>query len=426
MAIVQIEYGLSLERWIRNLQIHVNDYTNCLRTLVSAIYFAKLGMIHPELISPKRISEIAEKVRKLNPDSEFPVPRGEIRSEELAAISSIRVGHAENRLIFELRIPLLMRTHFTTYKMHPCSVLQKYDERDDQFAYIIPKNPYLTISSDHELYMTTDDMYMTHCKQSRHYQICSPNQPLFRTISQPTCESSLLTAPTQEALSSCDIRLTSTLDPVWIYLNVLKGWLYSTAVSEPLKLICDGNLTETIPLGGAGILQVRPGCSARTTYISLTGIEIIKDAEQYFYTPSVSLEVSNLIPEIRELYRQNHGEPAQHLNPGQSVGTKYKQRETSLNQLVTELNEMETHHRERTVHRPLLYSAIGGTALLTIAITLYLFKIQTMRACAQAIRCCRPKRKYDPESASEQTPSDESATQQTPPPVVPKRTLPAQ
>ena len=157
-----------------------------------------------------------------------------------------------------------------------------------------------------------------------------------------------------------------------------------------MQVICSGMKDELITMEGTGILQLRQGCIAKTTYVTLIGIQHLESQEQYLYQPNLLLNISEILPQIHKYHD---------VRP---LDTKYERAsnivEDTISGIEEKLEEIGRHHRNKRFSNHLLH---GGLTLLSI------FALGLLLYCTRGIiwrllstwNCKRRKPRTPPDAA---------------------------
>ena len=141
---------------------------------------------------------------------------------------------------------------------------------------------------------------------------------------------------------------------------------------------------------GTGILQLKQGCIAKTTYVTLIGIQHLESREQYLYQPNLLLNISELLPEIHK-YHDIRPLDAKYKNTFTTV-------EDTMSEVEEKLDEIGRHHRNKKVSTHLLHGGLTMSSILALGILLYYFRTGVGR-----VRSLLPCRKWKPRTPPEET-----------------------
>ena len=103
-------------------------YQDIFKTLTQAVHEARLGHLHPSLLSTGRLQQVIRQITDLRPSYEFPIPIAHARADKLAEIVSVRLGFKQNKFLIEISIPLLNKFPTELYKIHSVPIRQFRDQ----------------------------------------------------------------------------------------------------------------------------------------------------------------------------------------------------------------------------------------------------------------------------------------------------------
>ena len=96
--------------------------------MTQAIHSARLGHLHPSLLTTSSLQNTIRRVNDIHPGYEFPIPIMHARADKLSEIASVKLGFRENNFLAEIRIPLLNKFATEVYQMHPVPIPQQHQE----------------------------------------------------------------------------------------------------------------------------------------------------------------------------------------------------------------------------------------------------------------------------------------------------------
>ena len=198
--------------------------------------------------------------------------------------------------MISIDIPLLERTTYRLYKIHPYPVFQNLVGNITGTAYILPKESYIALSYDDQKFILVNQEYHDLCTKTIFHTICDANQPIYTTSISQFCEIQMLIKPSTETFKKCDIRIILHKETFWTQILSLQAGLYSKNKPELLSISCPNQKPVRKIINNSGLLRLGSGCTAMTTSITLTGITVYKTNEEYIYSPEISLNLTNISP----------------------------------------------------------------------------------------------------------------------------------
>ena len=131
-------------------RIETERYMAVCGKYIKIISASRNGKLDPDILSMAQLSEISREVQLRAPDSEFPLGLGSLYSEMLTRIAHVDLVWHRRRIIILIHIPLLERTEYNLYGMHPWLVPQEGNYTGS--AHIVPTMPYVAVSTDRRVY----------------------------------------------------------------------------------------------------------------------------------------------------------------------------------------------------------------------------------------------------------------------------------
>lgn len=411
LASIKREWNQVTEQfYFKDLRILANQientlvsFLNTLEHIIDAIMFAKLGLIHPELLTPARLEHAIKIFINQQKNYLFPIPLDEVHKGELEKISKISISWFNDKLILVIQIPLLEPTVYHLYHLHPYPTIQSIGNVSGS-AYIQPRANYLIISHDHEHYSMIPDVINPFCQHTRYHYICIPTYPLYVSTMEPICEVTLLSNTVKNPHDDCDIRISKIFNPYWKQLGTGRGWLFSLPHEDSIKITCGEDIMRTIQMEGAGILQINPKCMAKTPYATMLGYETIQDTIdlQLDVTPTVALNVTYLLPEIHRLeplfIEGNNNDVPRAASFTSLPGSLSN--DATLSEIEQQLEELSTHERGKQQRNQLIHYSVSFAGLLIMIFIFVTCKNLIWKAIKKLKTLCTKKKTNQPEIPS--------------------------
>lgn len=370
-----ITFTQNLMEWRNSIGNIADTYISNLRAIVEAIQFIKLGLLHPELLNPATLELIVKSLIESHHRYLFPISLDEIHSGALSKISRLAASYHDKKIIIAMHIPLLEPTKFIIYKLHPLPVSQHFGDNDQGAAYVQPRASHIIISKDMDKYALVSENDLPRCQHLHKYQICSPNYPIYEVSSHRNCELLLLTDGSQQSYENCEIKVIKKQASYWKQLDTMSGWLFSLPYPEIIQILCDSEEATVIELRNIGILKLRPGCIAKTQYVTISGTQTLEGTIKEIYVAEANLDLNQLIPNISQYKPLQVTERQSRIpisNTKLPVGTpKF---DTSLREIEEKLLEASAQERERQRQGTYTMAAIYGEILLAAGLLTYILR----------------------------------------------------
>lgn len=225
-----------------------------LNNLIDAILFGKINIVHPSILSPIQLYHELS----INPDvRNFPVSVSIHNVHLLLDIADVASFVSENKLIFVIKIPLVLQTEYNL--IHVYALPTPHDiSKPNTFAMISPNTKYLAITEDKLTYSTTDTV--DQCKKlPNQFYVCELNS-IKSSVSNPICEVTILTEHVRDIPSTCKYNILAGNIDVWQKLTNNR-WIYVQSDVSKLTIKCKDQIND-YDIVGLGILSVPKNCKA--------------------------------------------------------------------------------------------------------------------------------------------------------------------
>lgn len=286
IKVVQLNHDIGTNKYV-NMSLEINELTNITdeqqvknyltkhfiqvnllitkhiletNTLLEIIHQAKIGVIHPSLITPQELLEHVKDIKVSLPGgTDLPTDLVITNIYELVKLSDIAIYYANDNLVFIISLPLIYQNDFILYNLIPVPVCTGND-----CVYIKPINKYLAISKSKEHYATYDEFYYTHCKHARDFLLCPEINPLHPRNIRPTCEVLLLQDP-PKVPTNCEVMHVQIGTTIFHKKRFKNEWIYVTNY-DVLFVTCDEDKESTShTIEGVGVIHLNETCKGFAT-----------------------------------------------------------------------------------------------------------------------------------------------------------------
>ncbi|XP_026744653.1 uncharacterized protein LOC113505986 [Trichoplusia ni] len=271
-------YTSKLNNLLNIIEGSLLTISSLLDTTLNSILFSKINILHPSVLSNLRLfNELSKYNNYINKRQDFPIALSIENIHSLIDVSKLSSYYFNNKNVFVLQIPLVTPDKFIVYKILPLPI--PHDDLSKTFALIIPTNTYIALSDDrlHYVMLDTLDKY----KQINHnYSICELTtvySPCFgrhvklwvpaSTLSNPNCESKLLTEVTLSMPPDCNSKILYGEIDIWQKLQNNR-WIYVQSRSTKLTIRCNDDIND-YSLTGTGIVKLSTNCIGYSKTIQL-------------------------------------------------------------------------------------------------------------------------------------------------------------
>ena len=170
-------------------------------------------------------------------------------------------------------IPLLERTTYQLYKIHPYPIFQNLVGNITGTAYILPKESYIALSYNDQKFLMVNQEYHDSCTKTIFHTICDATKSIYSTSISQFCEIQMLIKPSTETFKKCDVRIILQKETFWAKILSLQAWLYSTNKPELLSMSRPNQNPVRKIINSSGLLRLGNGCTAMTTSTTLTALK---------------------------------------------------------------------------------------------------------------------------------------------------------
>lgn len=246
---------------VSDLNLKLTDYIFEINTVIEIIQSAKIGQIHPSLISTQAFHDQFKDIKvSLPKGTDLPVELDIDNIYELLRLSDLIVYYSNNNnLVFIIGIPLVYLNDLTMYHLIPKPICNDFS----QCMYIKPNYNYLAVRQSKELYSTYDFFDSNFCKLSTNFLLCPGIHPLHLRSLRPICEVLLLQEP-EEVPENCEIMQLQMTTTIFHKLRYKNQWLYTTN-HETIFITCDDDKQSSSHILRVGILKLNETCKGYAT-----------------------------------------------------------------------------------------------------------------------------------------------------------------
>ncbi len=209
--------------------------------LYDVIQAAKVGLIHPSLLTPKELLKQLLNIKiGLPSGTDLPIDLNESNIQEMISLSDISIYYSNDKIVFILNIPLVYQYELTLFQLIPIP-----NCNDNNCVYIKPNYKYLAVSKSKEMYSVYDEIDKSHCKHADDFLLCPEIYLLHPRSGRPICEVLLLQEP-KEVPDSCEIMQVQLRTNLFHKLKFKNEWIYATP-GETIFITCDQDKYKSFP-----------------------------------------------------------------------------------------------------------------------------------------------------------------------------------
>lgn len=86
VLIHHLKYQDSINAWLFSVESTLDNHINAYQTTLDIIHTARLGRLHPQLLSKDQLQKVLQEINDVNKAYEFPIPKDHTRAEKLSGI----------------------------------------------------------------------------------------------------------------------------------------------------------------------------------------------------------------------------------------------------------------------------------------------------------------------------------------------------
>ena len=328
-------------------------------TFIEIVQQAKLGIIHPVLITPQELLEHIKDIKVSLPGgTDLPTDLDITNIYELVKLSDLAIYYANDNIVFILTLPLIYQYNFILYNLIPKPVC-----KENNCVYIKPSNKFLAISRSKEHYATYDEFHYTYCKHAREFLLCPEIHPLHPRSIRPICEVQLLQDP-ENVPYSCETMHVQIATTIFHKLRFKNEWIYITK-KEVIFVTCDEDKESTSHiLEGVGKISLNETCKGYATRDVLIPGKIDYKAEYSDFIPKSRINTTG----NWEYVQNNNLMEDYHVktNKMEDLNTIANTKQ-NLDKTKKENNKLEELKYIQSVNNYILY-LLSGLILITVLI----------------------------------------------------------
>uniref|UniRef100_A0A0A9X9P2 Envelope fusion protein n=2 Tax=Lygus hesperus TaxID=30085 RepID=A0A0A9X9P2_LYGHE len=242
---------------------------NELSVLTEAVLFARTGVLHPKILSPKQMLDELQNATQQIPESlRFPFPLIKESTSLILNVIQLSVCFIDNKLMFMIHIPLVVPMEFEYFAVTPLPVKLQ----NNTFVFIKPNQPYFSVAISRNQFSHLDEIELNKCYKLTHQDIVCKNNNLFSIANiAESCEAQLYFSP-QTLPQACDVRIINFHVTIWKKFKYANKWLFVAPSTEAITIGCGKAGAFDLIINGTGVLEVYPPCVVYTKHFVLTPV----------------------------------------------------------------------------------------------------------------------------------------------------------
>ena len=283
---------LSFELLVEDHFLIISHLTNSLKSdydiLISAVLFAKKGILHPSIISPIQLRDNLLKLTSYVPHGlHLPIPPNEEDSFLLLDIIEITSYFYNSKLVFIIKLPLLPTNRYEVYRL----VSLPLNLYKNTYTFVNPSKEILIIGNDQQKFKMFQEADLNKCRKFVNILLCVQTGPLLDTQIHRNCETRLFSNQPVDIIHDCDTRVTHIFSTLWSQLQHKNSWIFATNRQRTVTINCRNNPSDIIDvfINGSGILSLNEDCIAYSESTILEPSKIFTSTIERDFSPDLDM-----------------------------------------------------------------------------------------------------------------------------------------
>lgn len=179
-------------------------------------------------------------------------------------IGAPKVGIVGAVLIIKFEIPLTNTQTFNIFKITPVPMRIE----DNLFSILVPEHELVALSEDRGSFADISESELNHCIKIPTKGFACPDLMIFRTDSNPSCETAILTNNTK-LMSVCQNRVLRIETELWLTLQSKSSWIYSINKPTIAEISTEHGKKFQTELKDSGIITLVLGSRLETISVKI-------------------------------------------------------------------------------------------------------------------------------------------------------------
>jgi len=186
-----------------------------------------------------------------------------------------------------MQVPLVHSVEHGIYNVIPLPIYM----RDNMFAIANIQNTLVAIDGNRQTYALLTKDQLTSCKNIRDHYVCDNVMTLYRIQTNSPCEIQAYVHELDNYLNCKTTHVTSN-HTIWIQLQQVRTWLYSTLGEQSVFFQCEKRSDKTETLKGVGEVALSNQCGFSTRDIFVNTKTIIEHTQINTYLPRFNITIA--------------------------------------------------------------------------------------------------------------------------------------
>jgi hypothetical protein len=249
----EIDTSFVLNELIKQIERGIEECQHTFDLLIDVYLHAQDGILQPQIITIQKIREVL--TQQAMPESTMFPP---FSSAELISLIKPIIYTQGPYLVYVVKIPLILETKFTLYKVIPFPVIMQSNVTT---KVLNTRKEYVFVDTLNRQYGHISRYELEKCLQPNNLNyVCAEITPIVTYVPNVDCVATLLHPNTHEIPNSCTFNYLPLQQIMWIPLHLSNAWLYVAPQMELFTTVCQDGQRHSDRLQGRGILVLRQDC----------------------------------------------------------------------------------------------------------------------------------------------------------------------
>ena len=279
--------------WVSQTEAMLNTHESIYNQIFDIIQDIKRGTLSTRIFSPTSIAGLIDFINIQKPASMKPALSTFYNNQH--KFTNLQIFRCRYTIKIRMTFLLFSNAPFELYRLHSVPIIEH-----EETLTVTPRTEFLAIneSTEHHIYLKN----LNNCTSDDNTTYCPTPTTILTT---PTCEAEIKIRPSSTTFYNCQTSRVKTIEPIFIYLETAREWIYSLPSEQPLKIVCPSGTYET-RVHGLGILGMKESCTANMTTALLIQSKQNQPGIVRHYIPTEKLNIiSDGHSETIELIQQS-------------------------------------------------------------------------------------------------------------------------
>ena len=294
-----IKYSLYQTDNISRTNLLFNEWKTEMDILNLAVLLSRTGKIHPSIFTPDNLISALKNLKPYFNEAVVPLELESQNYEDIISISDLKIIIWDNKLIYDLQIPVIEPENYRLYRLVPWPMKLT---NDDIHFFIEPTEDFVAIKAHDHLYIPFKEDELQTCRRTKQKKFCSVSSLIIDFKMSNTCELSLISNNYKNNLFSiCTVKLIKFRGTVWHRLKNENTWIF-TSSKDSINVTCLGKKPVAVSLENSGWIKLNKSCVATSDKVTLkpleNNFENIDKTQFQFFKYNLASDVEKYIKDL--------------------------------------------------------------------------------------------------------------------------------